>query len=309
MRMRPATAPRGQALVLRRWIVIASPARVNKSPGCKFCDAELFTERFRGHPFEQGFDLRLVPEKLDQPLHWRRPRKIFVNSMSDLFHEDVPADYIARVGDAMRRADWHVFQVLTKRGERLRELLRGEPRWMADLHHVAFGVRVADRRYGLPRISFASGHTGQDSVSLRRALAGRCGPIDLTGIDWVIVGGESGPRARPMLREWVVQIRRQCRARRVPFFFKQWGGTRKRETGRTLDGRTYDEFRLPSIVSLAFSYLRTIEDGNERMVDLTGASWNRLTSWLCSVQALLSASSFESAGRSGRSSPKRRVMF
>jgi protein gp37 len=125
------------------------------SPGCKFCYAELFAERFRGvpgHPFEQGFDLRLVPEKLDQPLHWRRPRKIFVNSMSDLFHEDVPADYIARVGDVMRRADWHVFQVLTKRDERLRGLLRGELRWMADLHHVAFGVSVEDRRYGLPRI-------------------------------------------------------------------------------------------------------------------------------------------------------------
>jgi protein gp37 len=172
-------------------------------------------------------------KKLDQPLHWRRPRKIFVNSMSDLFHEDVPPDYIARVGDVMRRADWHVFQVLTKRDERLRGLLRGELRWMADLDHVAFGVSVEDRRYGLPRIrSLQDTPTRIRFLSVEPLLAD-LGPLDLGGIDWVIVGGESGPHARPMLREWVVKIRRQCRAQRVPFFFKQWGGTRKHETGRT----------------------------------------------------------------------------
>ena len=145
------------------------------SPGCKFCYAELFSERFRGvpgHPFEQGFDLRLVPETLEQPLHWRRPRKIFVNSMSDLFHEDVPADYIGRVGEVMQRADWHLFQVLTKRDERLRELLLGELRWMADLEHVAFGVSVEDRRYGLPH-SVATGHAGTPSISLCRTPARR----------------------------------------------------------------------------------------------------------------------------------------
>jgi protein gp37 len=217
------------------------------SPGCKFCYAEVFAERFRGvpgHPFEQGFDLRLVPEKLDQPLHWRRPRKIFVNSMSDLFHEDVPADYIARVGDVMRRADWHVFQVLTKRHERLRELLRSELRWMGDLDHVAFGVSVEDRRYGLPRIRSLQETPARIRFLSVEPLLADLGPLDLSGIDWVIVGGESGPRARPMLRDWVVNIRRQCRMQRVPFFFKQWGGARKHETGRTLDGRTYDEFPL-----------------------------------------------------------------
>jgi protein gp37 len=217
------------------------------SPGCKFCYAELFAERFRGvpgHPFEQGFDLRLVPEKLDQPLHWRRPRKIFVNSMSDLFHEHVPPDYIARVGDVMRRADWHVFQVLTKRDERLRELLRGHLRWMSDLDHVAFGVSVEDHRYGLPRIRSLRDTPARIRFLSVEPLLADLGPLDLSGIDWVIVGGESGPHARPMLREWVVNIRRQCRAHRVPFFFKQWGGTRKHETGRTLDGRTYDEFPL-----------------------------------------------------------------
>lgn len=126
------------------------------SPGCKFCYAEVFAERFRGvpgHPFEQGFDLHLVPEKLEQPMHWKRPRKIFVNSMSDLFHEDVPAEFIARVGDVMRRADWHVFQVLTKRDERMRELLTGSLQWMADLQNVAYGVSVEDRCYGLGRIA------------------------------------------------------------------------------------------------------------------------------------------------------------
>jgi protein gp37 len=226
------------------------------SPGCKFCYAEVFAERFRGvpgHPFEQGFDLRLVPEKLDQPLHWRRPRKIFVNSMSDLFHEDVPAAYIARVGDVMRRADWHVFQVLTKRDDRLRELLRGELRWMADLDHVAFGVSVEDRRYGLPRIRSLQETPARIRFLSVEPLLAELGPLDLSGIDWVIVGGESGPHARPMLREWVVEIRRQCRAQRVPFFFKQWGGTRKHETGRTLDGRTCDEFPLAFHRGLAAS--------------------------------------------------------
>ena len=218
------------------------------SPGCKFCYAELFAERFRGvpgHPFEQGFDLRLVPEKLDQPLHWRRPRKIFVNSMSDLFHEDVSADYIARVGDVMRRADWHVFQVLTKRDERLRALLLGELRWMADLEHVAFGVSVEDRQYGLPRIRSLQDTPARIRFLSVEPLLADLGPLDLRGIDWVIVGGESGPHSRPMLRNWVVNIRRQCRAQRVAFFFKQWGGRTSKAGGRALDGRTWDQ--MPSV--------------------------------------------------------------
>jgi protein gp37 len=215
------------------------------SPGCKFCYAELFAERFRGvagHPFEYGFDLRLVPEKLEQPLQWKRPRKIFVNSMSDLFHDAVPASFIARVGDVMRRAGWHVFQVLTKRDERMRELLSGELRWMSELQNVAYGVSVEDRRYGLPRILSLQAVPARIRFLSVEPLLADLGPLDLHGIDWVIVGGESGPHARPMLREWVVNIRRQCRTQRIPFFFKQWGGIRKHQTGRTLDGRTYDEF-------------------------------------------------------------------
>jgi protein gp37 len=217
------------------------------SAGCKFCYAETLAERFRGvpgHPFEQGFDLRLVPEKLEQPMHWRRPRKIFVNSMSDLFHEDVPTQFIARVGDVMRRADWHIFQVLTKRHERLHALLSSELRWMGELPHVAFGVSVEDRRYGLPRIRALQDTPASIRFLSVEPLLADLGALDLASIDWVIVGGESGPHARRMRREWVVRIRRQCRQQRVPFFFKQWGGVRKHETGRTLDGRTYDEFPL-----------------------------------------------------------------
>jgi protein gp37 len=223
------------------------------SPGCKFCYAETFAERFRGvpgHPFEQGFDLRLVPDKLEQPLRWKRPRKIFVNSMSDLFHEEIPVEYIARVGDVMRRASWHLFQVLTKRHARMRSLLSGDLRAMGDLPNVAYGVSVEDRRYGLPRLYELQQTQARIRFLSIEPLLEDLGNIDLRGIDWVIVGGESGARARPMLRSWVVNIRRQCREQQVPFFFKQWGGVRKREAGRTLDGRTYDEFplafRLPS---------------------------------------------------------------
>ena len=216
------------------------------SPGCKFCYAEMFAERFRGvpgHPFQQGFDLRLVPEKLDQPLRWKRPRKIFVNSMSDLFHEDVPAEYIARVGDVMRRADWHVFQVLTKRDERMRELLRVScGGWLISrMLHTGSASRTGDMA------CHASGRCRTRLHAFGSCPSSRCWAI--SG-QWICVNrlGDRRRRERParsaMLREWVVNIRRQCRTQRVPFFFKQWGGTRKHETGRSLDGRTYDEFPL-----------------------------------------------------------------
>jgi len=218
------------------------------SPGCKHCYAETFAERFRGvpgHPFEQGFDLRLAEHKLLEPLSWRRPRKIFVNSMSDLFHEGVSPSYIAAVGHTMRRADWHVYQVLTKRHERLRALLRHELRWMGALAHVWFGVSVENRRHGLPRIAALRDTPAAVRFLSIEPLLEDLGALDLTGIHWVIVGGESGPGARPMHSEWVVAIRRQCREQRVPFFFKQWGGVRKHTTGRTLNGRTYDAFPRP----------------------------------------------------------------
>jgi protein gp37 len=213
--------------------------------GCKFCYAETIAERFRGvsgHPFEFGFDLRLVPEKLEQPLSWRRPRKIFVNSMSDLFHEGVPSDYIAKVGKTMAQANWHTYQVLTKRHERMRDLLKGPLSWMGSLGHVWFGVSVENRRHGLPRLRALRETNAMVRFLSIEPLLEDLGELDLSGIDWVIVGGESGASARTMKRDWVLSIKRQCRQQAVPFFFKQWGGVRKKEAGRLLGGRTYDEF-------------------------------------------------------------------
>jgi protein gp37 len=215
------------------------------SPGCKHCYAETFAERFRGvkgHPYEQGFDLRLVPEKLTEPFSWRSPKLVFVNSMSDLFQEGVPDSYIEAVCRVMVAAKWHTFQVLTKRSERLRDLLSGPMRFAAEQEHIWWGVSVEDQKYGLPRI----GHL-QDAparvrfLSVEPLLEG-LGRFDLSGISWAIVGGESGPGARPMRKEWVISVRDQCRKFLVPFFFKQWGGVRKAKNGRLLDDRTYDEY-------------------------------------------------------------------
>jgi protein gp37 len=215
------------------------------SPGCKHCYAETFAERFRGvkgHPYEQGFDLRLVPEKLTEPFTWRSPKLVFVNSMSDLFQAGVPDEYADAVSRVMATADWHTYQVLTKRSEKLRDLLNGKLRFAAEKENIWWGVSVEDRKYGLPRID----HLRQAPAKVRflsiEPLLEDLGEIDLSGIAWVIVGGESGPGARPMKREWVVSIRRQCRNQGVPFFFKQWGGVRKKNNGRLLDGRTYDEY-------------------------------------------------------------------
>jgi protein gp37 len=214
------------------------------SPGCKNCYAETFAERFRGvpgHPFEQGFDLRLIPDKLHEPLKWKTPRKIFVNSMSDLFHDEIPDAYIQQVVDVMCQAHWHTYQVLTKRAERMAHLLRTKLRFAASHEHIWWGVSVEGRQYGLPRI----GHLQRAPAGVRflsvEPLLESLGPVDLSGIHWVIVGGESGPRARPMEPAWVEDIRAQCEQHRVPFFFKQWGGKRKKRTGRLLHGRTYDE--------------------------------------------------------------------
>lgn len=215
------------------------------SPGCKHCYAETFAERFRGvhgHPFEFGFDLRLVREKLLEPLRWRAPRMIFVNSMSDLFHEAVPTDYLASVGRTMLAANWHTYQVLTKRATRLRELLAGELGFAARASNIWWGVSVEDRAYGVPRIEqLRDAPAGVRFLSIEPLLED-VGRLDLTGISWVIVGGESGAGARPMAPGWVRGIRDQCREAGVPFFFKQWGGVRKGDNGRRLDGRLYSQF-------------------------------------------------------------------
>lgn len=209
------------------------------SPGCKHCYAERMAERLHamGQPnYRNGFRLTLQPNMLELPLQWKRPQTIFVNSMSDLFHKNVPLDYIQRVFDVMRRAHWHRFQVLTKRADRL-AALDGELDWPAN---VWMGVSVEKADY-VDRIDDLR-RTG--SVVKFLSLEPLLGPLprlDLRGIDWAIVGGESGPGARPMDPAWVTDIRDQCLAAGVAFFFKQWGGTNKKRTGRILDGRTWDE--------------------------------------------------------------------
>lgn len=222
------------------------------SPGCAHCYAEVFAERFRGvpgHPYEQGFDLRLVPEKLLEPVRWQQSRMIFVNSMSDLFHEDVPDEYIEAVASVMLQANWHTYQVLTKRSSRLRQLLRSKLKAAAGAPHIWWGVSVENKRVGLPRVRDL-GRTGAHTRFLSiEPLLEDLGDLDLEGLSWVIVGGESGAGARPMKQEWVVSVQRQCRLAHVPFFFKQWGGVRKVEAGRSLYGRTYDEF--PSVIRCA----------------------------------------------------------
>jgi protein gp37 len=215
------------------------------SPGCKHCYAETFAERFRGvkgHPYEQGFDLRLVPEKLTEPFSWRSSKLVFVNSMSDLFQPGVPDEYAEAVSKVMVKADWHTYQVLTKRSERLNDLLSGRLRFVAEQKHIWWGVSVEDRKYGLPRIEHLRNSPAVVRFLSVEPLLEDLGEINLAGISWVIVGGESGPGARPLRKEWVLSLRGQCQAARVPFFFKQWGGTRKARYGRELDGRTYDEY-------------------------------------------------------------------
>lgn len=216
------------------------------SPGCKHCYAERFAERFRGvkgHPFEQGFDLRLWPERLELPLRWRSPRRIFVNSMSDLFHPRVPDAFIRACFETMQKASWHHFQVLTKRPERAAALADSLP-WP---ENVWMGTSVESQPY-TSRVR----HLERTPARVRfLSCEPLLGPLvlNLSGIHWVIVGGESGPGARPMNKEWVVSIRDQCREAAIAFFFKQWGGVQKKRTGRKLDGRTYDE--MPQELALA----------------------------------------------------------
>lgn len=209
------------------------------SPGCKHCYAETFAERFRGvpgHPFEQGFDLRLVPEALDLPLKWRASRRIFVNSMSDLFHEDVPVSYIRQIFTVMRRASQHHFQVLTKRAERMATIASK----LEIPRNVWMGVSVESEKYSARIDDLRRVNVGVRFLSIE-PLLGPVPKLDLRDIHWVIVGGESGNGARPMDVHWVRSIRDQCQMANVRFFFKQWGGVRKGRTGRLLDGRTWDE--------------------------------------------------------------------
>ncbi len=213
------------------------------SPGCKHCYAERMAKRLQAmgqSNYRNGFKLTLHNHALDIPLHWKQPQMIFVNSMSDLFHEDVPLEFIQKVFDTMTKASWHTFQVLTKRSDRLLELDK-ELVWPGN---VWMGVSVENQAY-----TFRIDHLRQTNAKTKflslEPLLGPLTNLDLFGIHWVIVGGESGPGARPIQQSWVVSIRDQCQEANVPFFFKQWGGTNKKKSGRELDGRTWDE--LPTL--------------------------------------------------------------
>jgi protein gp37 len=239
------------------------------SPGCKHCYAEVFAERFRGvpgHPYERGFDPRLVPEKLAEPLRWLTPKMIFVNSMSDLFHDSVPDEYIEAVARVMVKAEWHTYQVLTKRSERMASLLQGRLSFAASAPHIWWGVSVENRQYGLPRLlDLQNAPAAIRFLSVEPLLEG-LGPLDLRGIHWVIVGGESGHGARPLDKAWVTSIRDQCVNAGVPFFFKQWGGVHKKRAGRLLEGRTYDGFptrtkRPVSPAAAALIWAKEIREG------------------------------------------------
>jgi protein gp37 len=223
------------------------------SPGCKHCYAETFAERFRGvkgHPYEQGFDLRLVPEKLAEPFHWSGPRTVFVNSMSDLFQPEVPDAYIEDVVRVMVEANWHTYQVLTKRSERLRDLLSTKLRFASKRRHIWWGVSVEDKRHGLPRVKHLRSAPGAVKFLSIEPLLEDLGPFDISGIDWAIIGGESGHGARPMDERWVIKLLKLCRRDDVAFFFKQWGGVHKSTTGRLLHGRTYDEMPALSVAEI-----------------------------------------------------------
>ena len=213
-------------------------------PGCDNCYAERFAERWRGiegHPYEQGFDLRLWPSRLGQPARWKKPRMIFVNSMSDLFHKEIPTAYIDAVFDAMEIADWHVYQVLTKRSSIMRNYVNRRYDGQRAPSHIWLGVSVEDSAHK-SRIE----HLRQINSDARfvsfEPLLGSIGDVDLTDIAWAIVGGESGPRARPMEPAWATELRMICKRFEVAFFFKQWGGPRPKSGGRILEGEEWNGF-------------------------------------------------------------------
>jgi three-Cys-motif partner protein len=232
----------------RTWNPVTGCDKV--SPGCAHCYAETFAERWRGidgHPYEQGFDLRLWPERLHHPLRWKKPQVIFVNSMSDLFHERVPPEFVAQVFDVMARADQHVYQVLTKRHERLAELARDLP-WPPN---VWMGVSIENRRF-VHRADYLREVPAAVRFISAEPLLGYLEGLDVRGIDWLIAGGESGHKHRGVRAEWLRHIRDLCIREQVPFFFKQWGGVRAKAGGRELDGREWNEMP-PHDIAMALS--------------------------------------------------------
>lgn len=241
------------------------------SPGCHHCYAMAMARRLKGvgrakqargeDPGRFGYysdvigdngrwngQMRLVPEALNDPLLWKTPHVVFVNSMSDLFHENLPVDDIRRVCNVMADAGHHTYQVLTKRADRMKELLSGPLREFAELPQIWWGTSVENRRHGLPRMDHLRSTPARTRFLSIEPLLEDLGPIDLTGIDWVIVGGESGSAARPLEADWVRSVRDQCLESGVKFFFKQWGGRNKKHAGRVLDDKTWNE--MPERASL-----------------------------------------------------------
>lgn len=213
-------------------------------PGCDNCYAERFAERWRGiprHPYEQGFDLRLWPSRLEQPFRWKKPRMIFVNSMSDLFQKDIDRAFVDRVFDVMERADWHVFQVLTKRSSLMRNYVRERYGARAVPLHIWLGVSIEDAAHA-GRIAHLKDIRSEARFISFEPLLGPIEDADLRGIAWAIVGGESGPGARPMHPNWARRLRDICNRDGVAFFFKQWGGARPKSGGRLLDGEEWNGF-------------------------------------------------------------------
>lgn len=213
-------------------------------PGCDNCYAERFAERWRGikgHPYEQGFDLRLWPNRVDQPLRWKKPRMIFVNSMSDLFHKDVDRAFIDKVFETMERANWHVFQILTKRSSLMKKYVSERYGPNAVPNNIWLGVSVEDSPHS-SRIEHLKQINSPARFISFEPLLGAIGPIDLTGIAWAIVGGESGPNARVMMKDWAIELRDTCARDNVEFFFKQWGGARPKSGGRLLEGAEWNGF-------------------------------------------------------------------
>ncbi|MGR3343848.1 MAG: DUF5131 family protein [Paracoccaceae bacterium] len=213
-------------------------------PGCDNCYAERFAERWRGikgHPYEQGFDLRLWPSRLDQPFNWKKPRMIFVNSMSDLFHKKIGHEHIDKVFDAMESPDWHVFQALTKRSSLMRNYVPDRYAGRPVPRHIWLGVSVEDSAHK-GRVTHLQQINSEARFVSFEPLPGSIGQVDLSGVAWAIVGGESGPNARPMKEEWATELRKGCEGFGVAFFFKQWGGARPKSGGRLLEGEEWNGF-------------------------------------------------------------------
>jgi protein gp37 len=239
------------------WNPVTGCSKITR--GCDLCYAERFSERFRGvlgHPFESGFDLKLRPSRLTQPLVWRQPKRIFVNSMSDLFHKEIPRSFIDSVFDTMEAATWHTFQVLTKRSPLLSRYLKHRYGDALAPPHIWLGVSVEDAKNTVRLKHLRDARASVKFVSFE-PLLGPIGKVDLSGIDWAIVGGESGPGARPMEEAWALEIRDQCRISKIAFFFKQWGGIRPKTGGRVLRGREWNQY--PTVPSSRRVGLQTAE--------------------------------------------------